>query len=381
MARRCYNGHLLPEGAALCPRCWQVEKHKNKETFYRVPRRLRLWLALGVLLVLGVVFAMISSRREIATHIALAERYQDAVFKIIASDSAGGGGQGSGVLLDSTGLALTAFHVLRGGDRIRAEFQGGRIFEATGIVAWDSVADVAVFRLGRESAEGVMHPRAHAYPSLRQKLDLETGARVVAIGAPEGLANTISEGIVSAMRDEDGARIVQVTAPISHGSSGGPMFDSQGRMIGVARSKQIDGEAINFVSPITMVPAMLAETTIVAVADFAARTRELVEVETFQARLYRLAGEEGDDGRDENAVKLYNQILEDEPEFADAHYMIAFRLRKLGRPADALAHIEKYLELNHEDDKYQRYASELREDLLVLLGRKPQSSEAQPSQE
>jgi S1-C subfamily serine protease len=68
---------------------------------------------------------------------------------------------------------------------------------------------------------------------IRPSKTLQTGERVYAIGAPEGFELTLSEGLISSLRRLEGAQIIQTTAPISSGSSGGGLFDAQGRLIGI----------------------------------------------------------------------------------------------------------------------------------------------------
>lgn len=75
---------------------------------------------------------------------------------------------------------------------------------------------------------------------------LKVGEKVFAIGSPLGLENTISEGIVSGKRERNGVLLLQTTAAVSHGSSGGGLFDAKGRFIGVTTFKLVDGENLNF---------------------------------------------------------------------------------------------------------------------------------------
>lgn len=78
---------------------------------------------------------------------------------------------------------------------------------------------------------------------------LEVGEPVVAIGSPSGLTNTISEGIVSGVREEGGRQLVQTTAPISPGSSGGGLFDLGGRLIAIT-TFVLEGQGqLNFAAP------------------------------------------------------------------------------------------------------------------------------------
>ena len=79
-----------------------------------------------------------------------------------------------------------------------------------------------------------------------EHLTLNVGDPICTIGNPEGFVNTLSEGIVSSKRSYDNATFFQITAPISHGSSGGPVFDSAGQVVGVASRMIKEGQNINF---------------------------------------------------------------------------------------------------------------------------------------
>ena len=77
--------------------------------------------------------------------------------------------------------------------------------------------------------------------------DLRPGQRIIAIGNPLGLDRTVSDGIISAVRElPDRLQIIQITAPISSGSSGGPLLDEEGYVIGVTAAAMVDGQNLNF---------------------------------------------------------------------------------------------------------------------------------------
>ena len=78
---------------------------------------------------------------------------------------------------------------------------------------------------------------------------LRTGQRVYAIGAPQGLDLTISEGIVSSLREVPGGTVIQTTAPVSRGSSGGGLFDASGRLVGIVTFQHRYGQNLNFALP------------------------------------------------------------------------------------------------------------------------------------
>lgn len=77
----------------------------------------------------------------------------------------------------------------------------------------------------------------------------EIGEKIYAIGNPKGLSGTISEGIISGVRTFDNEELLQITAPISPGSSGGPVIDNQGKLLGVAVGALESGQNLNFAIP------------------------------------------------------------------------------------------------------------------------------------
>ncbi len=83
-------------------------------------------------------------------------------------------------------------------------------------------------------------------PRIRSFDSLKVGETVIAIGAPSGFSNTLSTGIVSQLRVLDGQKLVQTTAAISGGSSGGGLFDDKGNLIGITTFKIRDAESLNF---------------------------------------------------------------------------------------------------------------------------------------
>ena len=150
-------------------------------------------------------------------------------------------GLGSGFFLPD-GRIATNRHVVEGATRIRVvgnnerELGGATYAEAVG-----RSADLAILpRIG--SAPATL-PVATRLP--------EAGESVVVIGAPEGLSNTVSTGIVSAIRQIGGRTLVQISAPISHGSSGGPVLNMRGEVIGVSVSILSEGQNLNFAVPAT----------------------------------------------------------------------------------------------------------------------------------
>lgn len=146
---------------------------------------------------------------------------------------------GSGFIL-SDGRVATNYHVLEKGYRAEVVSSTGELLLVSDYVeAFSSKYDLAIL------------PKVSKIPA---KLNLamykpSIGTRVIAIGAPLGLQNTVSDGIVSAHRNDDGTPLLQISAPISPGSSGGPVIGAEGAVVGVAVLTIRGGQNLNFAVP------------------------------------------------------------------------------------------------------------------------------------
>jgi hypothetical protein len=158
-----------------------------------------------------------------------------------------GTSQGSAVVV-GRGLAVTNFHVVKRSTRVTVT-QGATTVEAK-LMSFDEKRDLALL-----SFDG-LERRPIAVATARA---LKVGDRVYAIGAPHGLELTLSDGLVSALREDakGGAPTIQTTAPISPGSSGGGLFDGHGRLVGITTFQQKDGQNLNFANPAEWVSDLL----------------------------------------------------------------------------------------------------------------------------
>lgn len=145
---------------------------------------------------------------------------------------------GSGFVAFNSSTLITNYHVIEDGSYIIANTDDGKQYRISDVLCANEGYDIAVLFFGRDTG---MQPL-----TLYCGDDVQRGDSVVAIGSPEGLKNTISTGIISSAYVEDDEPWLQITAPISHGSSGGALFDDNGNVIGITSAGYIEGQNLNF---------------------------------------------------------------------------------------------------------------------------------------
>ncbi|MCX5674681.1 MAG: tetratricopeptide repeat protein [Planctomycetota bacterium] len=160
-------------------------------------------------------------------------------------------GLGSGFFVAADGLLVTNHHVVRGAEFATVLRDDGTTLFVEGVLALDPDQDLALLKVN-----GTGLPCLEVAPAAAPPV----GSRVYAIGNPKGLTNSLSEGLVSGIRKEGGEVLaIQTTAAISPGSSGGPLVDAQGQVVGVVTASLAGGQGLNFAVPATAVRALLAK--------------------------------------------------------------------------------------------------------------------------
>lgn len=158
--------------------------------------------------------------------------------------------QGTGFLVDAAGRVVTNAHVVRGASRIDVELVSGRTTHAAKLLAYEPNLDLAVLKIPGSDVN---------YLALSDRGRPAVGSSVYVIGNPLGLDRTFSDGLVSGWRKRGGETLMQITAPISPGSSGGPVVGPDGKVVGVATATLVEGQNINLAVPVEYVRAILAK--------------------------------------------------------------------------------------------------------------------------
>ena len=157
-------------------------------------------------------------------------------------------GFGSGFRV-SDGRYVTNAHVVAGASRVEINDESGNLLGvARSADMLSTSVDLAIL--------GAVGSRSAPFLRLSGGGLPAVGEAVVVIGAPEGLTNTVSTGIVSAVRKLESRQLLQITAPISPGSSGGPVLNQRGEVVGVSVSMLREGQNLNFAVPVTDVLAL-----------------------------------------------------------------------------------------------------------------------------
>ena len=144
---------------------------------------------------------------------------------------------GSGIMIGKKGFILTNFHVVKRGAIFAVRIEDDEKVYVTGeVIKYNPQLDLAVLRIDRE-----LRP----LPVYDGRKKLVRGQRVVAIGSPLGLFNSVSDGIISGFRKIKDVDMIQFTAPISSGSSGGAVLNMYGEIIGISTAGVDSGQNIN----------------------------------------------------------------------------------------------------------------------------------------
>ena len=287
----------------------------------------------------------------------LVKRVKPAVVAIATYDANGEALMtGSGFFLHP-GQVVTNLHVIRGA--VRAEIKTldgkGKIYPVAGAVAIDEEGDLALL--------SVDMPAEHARSS-ELAADLpDEGEKIFVIGNPLKLEGSVSDGIVSAVREVPNVgRIIQITAPISHGNSGSPVFNLQGQVIGVVTVKVTNGQNINLAIAAERVGALRAEKLRPLAALLGKGKGDMSEM------LYRTGLESLWLGNYDNAVGYFENAVNKNPRRAEAWVQVGYCKVKQGKNQEAIRAYQQALQLkpdsaevvNKLGDAYY-YAGRLRE--------------------
>lgn len=171
----------------------------------------------------------------------LAAAIRPSLVKITQIGREGTDGIGSGFVVSEDGLIATNLHVIGEARRLQIEMHDGKTHDVSVVQASDSHHDLALLKIEAKGLKPL---------PLGDSSTVQQGDPIVAMGAPEGLAFSIVQGVLSATRDVDGTEMLQVAVPIEKGNSGGPLLDMQGRVLGLLTLKSLKTDNLGFAMPV-----------------------------------------------------------------------------------------------------------------------------------
>jgi tetratricopeptide (TPR) repeat protein len=233
--------------------------------------------------------------------------------------------RGSGFFIASDKI-ITNRHVIEKSSRAEIHLFNGRKYAVKGVLAIDGEGDLALLQ--------VDVPKEFAVPlPVVQRVPLE-GESIVVIGNPLGLEGSVSNGIVSAVREISGyGKIIQITAPISPGSSGSPVVNMFGQVIGVATLQAAEGQSLNFAVPSERISRLKAGElqTFAVLNNETQKNKRTVAQSLYSQGLAQLSFDEY-----ARAVPYFEKAAEIDPNYAEAWYQVGFCYGMLGRHTEAL---------------------------------------------
>ena len=270
----------------------------------------------------------------------LIKRVEPSIVAIVTYDKEGNmAGQGSGFFIDKEGDVITNSHVLEETSQASIRTTDGKEYPVKKVLAEDKEGDLirVSSRISKEEVQPL--PVTTKLP--------EVGERIIVIGTPLGFDKTVSDGIVSAVREIPGfGKIIQLTAPISPGSSGSPVINMKGEVVGIATFFVVAGQNLNFAIPGERIARLATGKGESLSEREEARTKdELVSAEKlYVAGLHYVWAE--DCGK---ALDYFAETIKRNPEHAQAYFQAGHCLAKLGQHREAIGAYQHAIRINPGD--------------------------------
>lgn len=270
----------------------------------------------------------------------LIRRVKPAVVSVITYDAKGEVQvTGSGFFI-RPGQVVTNIHVIDGAHHaeIRTLDGKGRTYPVNGILSLDDEGDLAVLSVNAPADRDRTVQIADSLP--------EEGEDIFVIGSPLRLDGSISNGIVSAVREVPNlGEVIQITAPISHGNSGSPLFNMKGEVIGVITMKVTNGQNINLALSASRLK-QLHEGKLLSFDDLSLRNKKNPQSEALAEWWYRNGLNSLWLGNYDSALGYFENAVNRNPNRAEAWIQVGYCKVKQGKNDDAIRAFQRALQLN-----------------------------------
>jgi tetratricopeptide (TPR) repeat protein len=290
-----------------------------------------------------VIASLLLFSRSVSAEESLPElirRVKPSVVSVIAYDAKGNiAVTGSGFFI-RPGQVVTNLHVIEGAHHAEIRtFDGkGKTFAVEGILDVDLEGDLAIL--------GIAMPTERAVRAVEiSSVVPEEGEKIFVIGNPLRMEGSIADGIVSAVREVPNlAKVIQITAPISHGNSGSPLFNMKGEVVGIVTMVVTNGQNINLALASSRLGALQPE-KLLSFEELAAKLRGSPQADSVSERWYLNGLNSLWLGNYESALGYFEIAVNKNPGRAEAWIQVGYCKVKQGKNRDAIRALQQAIRL------------------------------------
>ena len=256
---------------------------------------------------------------------------------------------GSGFVADSSGLIVSSLHVFEGAASATIKLEGGSEFNSPLVAGFDRERDLIALRIPSSK---------HRSLPLDRTGTPQAGEKIVVIGNPEGLLGTVSDGIISSVRESESGTVYQITAPVSPGSSGGPVLNMYGEVVGIIAFTMRSGQNLNFAVPVRYAFPLLQDLKSLTLTQLSAHLGSSGEVHDHSktgspltaSNQYRLGLDLYSKNEHQKAIEAFKKAIELDPSQAESYFQIGSILAdKVKSRDEAIHYLQEGLKILPED--------------------------------
>lgn len=284
-------------------------------------------------LFLAIMFVMFLPSVLLADAEKIFRENSKAVVVVISYDNNGNPiSQGSGFVVRGDGVIVTNYHVISDAVDIKIK-TGDKIFNVKGLLHIDKENDVVMLKA---DAKGLLSVK------IGDISKEHIGEKVYVISSPQEFENTVSDGILSGIREivSSGRKIFQITAPVSEGSSGGPVFNEYGEVIGIATFIVKEAQNLNFAMPASLIKDKISSNKVIALKDAG-----IIDYKKTAEYWFNLGYSYAEAGLYDDAIEAYTAAIALNPNLAEAYNNRGFAYNNKGQYDKAIEDYTKVIPL------------------------------------